>query len=285
MGANPAALAANAETLEKLDFLVVQDMFLTETAQLADVVLPVCSFAEANGTYTNLERRVQRGVQAVRVEGESRADWAIIAAVGERWLTSQHAEQTDSAEAKLPEWKRKKRARAKTGPAPKPWTYGNVQGVLDEISKAAPIYANIRWETLGEQGLQWPASALARQPRRFEPLTATPAPSAPAGSLALVSSPLLWDAGVLMQHAAEQVRNLAPAPFVAVNPIEIGATGAGDGATVMVTSASGSAALLLRVDPCVMPGTAWIPYGLAGLPAETLGAGRGETVSVTIRGA
>jgi NADH-quinone oxidoreductase subunit G len=290
MGANPAALPANAEALKQLDFLIVQDMFLTETAQLADVVLPVCSFAEANATYTNLERRVQRGPQAVRVEGESRADWAIIAAAGERWLAAPHLTQAEAADAKTPDWKRKKAGRVKTGPAPRPWTYGNVQGVLDEIGKAAPIYANIRWETLGDQGAQWPASSLARPPRRFEPINAPPAPAAQPGSFVLVSGPLLWDAGVLMQHAADQVASLAPAPFVAVNPADLatpgagsGATGAGEGATVTVTSALGSAKLALRGDPCVMPGAAWVPYGLAGLPAETLGAGRGETVSVTIK--
>ena len=69
MGANPAADSSTAEALRGLDFLVVQDLFLTETAQLADVVLPATSFAEADGTYTNLERRVQRGPQGIRPVG------------------------------------------------------------------------------------------------------------------------------------------------------------------------------------------------------------------------
>ncbi len=69
VGLDPAAEPATAQALQGLDFLVVQDLFLTETAKLAEVVLPACSFAEADGTYTNLERRVQRGpegIQAVR---------------------------------------------------------------------------------------------------------------------------------------------------------------------------------------------------------------------------
>ena len=89
MGANPAADSLTAEALGRLDFLVVQDLFLTETAQLADVVLPAASFAEAEGTYTNLERRVQRGPQGISPVGESRADWQILAALAERWQTAQ----------------------------------------------------------------------------------------------------------------------------------------------------------------------------------------------------
>ena len=94
MGANPAADSVTAEALGHLDFLVVQDLFLTETAQLADVVLPAVSFAEAEGTYTNLERRVQRGPQGISPVGESRADWQILAALAERWQTAQVAPQT-----------------------------------------------------------------------------------------------------------------------------------------------------------------------------------------------
>ena len=91
MGANPAADSLTAEALGRLDFLVVQDLFLTETAQLADVVLPATSFAEAEGTYTNLERRVQRGPQGISPVGESRADWQILAALAARWQTAQSA--------------------------------------------------------------------------------------------------------------------------------------------------------------------------------------------------
>ena len=66
VGLDPAAEPATAQALQGLDFLVVQDLFLTETAKLAEVVLPACSFAEADGTYTNLERRVQRGPEGIQ---------------------------------------------------------------------------------------------------------------------------------------------------------------------------------------------------------------------------
>ncbi len=249
MGANPAALPAQAEALRQLDFLVVQDLFLTETAQLAEVVLPACSFAEADGTYTNLERRVQRGPEAIRAQGESRADWAIVAALGEQWLAAQ-APEAAAETAKTPDWKRKKATRSKAGPAAKPWRYTSVQAVDDEISKAIPAYSDIRWETLGELGVQWPASALARAARRPEPLDITPLPERPAGALWLVSSPLLWGDDALMQHAAAEVRAQMPAPFVALNPADIVTLGLTAGATVTVSSAAGPPRRWARAAAC-----------------------------------
>lgn len=292
MGDNPAAQPVLAEALRQLDFLVVQDIFLTETAQLADVVLPACSFAEADGTYTNLERRVQRGPQGIRAVGESRPDWAILTALAAKWLAAQAAEASQTSEAsQLPEWKRKKRAKAKTGPAPKPWNYPNAQAVLEEIGKAVPFYAALRWDALGEGGVQWAAKDLRSGIRDGglgnlqSPLPATTGHTVPnpqPGNFLLVSSPLLWDGSLFMQYAAEQVRKLTPAPFVALNGADLAATKLAEGSTVTVVSPHGSVALTLKADASVQPGTAWIPANLPGLPAETLGAGRGEAINITI---
>ena len=77
-GLNPAKSSpAIADALNQLEFLVVQDLFLTETAQLADVVLPAASFAEREGTFTNAERRVQHFLQARRPEGDAPPDWLV----------------------------------------------------------------------------------------------------------------------------------------------------------------------------------------------------------------
>ncbi|MGC8779614.1 MAG: NADH-quinone oxidoreductase subunit NuoG [Anaerolineae bacterium] len=285
MGANPAALPAAAEALRKLDLLVVQDLFLTETAQLADVVLPACSFAEADGTYTNLERRVQRGPQGIRPVGESRPDWAILAALAEKWLAAQTYEATEAPKtADVPDWKRKKRARAKTGPAPKPWNYPTAQAVLEEIGKAVPFYAALRWEALGEQGVQWSAKEIRLRLADLATFnTQYPIPNVASGNFLLVSGPLLWDNGLFMQYAAEQVRAQVPAPFVALNPADLAALKLAEGSQVTVASAHGSTILTLKADASVQPGTAWIPANLVGLPAEMLGAGRGEVISVTVK--
>jgi len=184
----------------------------------------------------------------------------------------------------VPDWKRKKR-KVKTGPAPKPWHYPTAQSVLEEIGKAVPFYAALRWEALGEGGVQWSAKDLRFRISDFgtaNPQSAIINPQ--SGDLLLVSSPLLWDADLFMQHAAEQVRKLTPEPFVALNPADLAALKLIEGSQVTVTSASASVILTLKADTSVQPGTTWIPANLAGLPAELLGADRGEVVAVAVKG-
>ena len=124
-GANPAASdPAAAEALKAAEFVVVQDMFLTETAQLADIVLPVQSVAEREGTFTSGERRVQRYYPAIATVGESRADWEI---------TSELAEQLGQGE--------------------KPFSPA---AILLEVGDQAPIYAGITYQRLAEVEFQWP---------------------------------------------------------------------------------------------------------------------------------
>jgi formate dehydrogenase alpha subunit len=112
------------EALENLDFLVVQDIFLTETAQLADVVLPGVSFAEKDGTFTNTGRRIQRVRKAVPEVGQAKADWKIIQEVSQ-----------------------------KTG---YPMSYQSPADVMEEIASLTPSYGGIHYDRLDGQGLQWP---------------------------------------------------------------------------------------------------------------------------------
>jgi predicted molibdopterin-dependent oxidoreductase YjgC len=284
MGDDPASDPKAAEKLLDLNFLVVQDLFLTETARLADVVLPAASFAEGDGTYTNLERRVQRAPEAIRPTGQSRPDWAILAALAGHWPQSDAAaDSSDSnAASEKGDWKRKGR-KAKQGPTAKPWNYANAQAVLDEIGRAVPLYGGIRWDALGESGLQWSAAATAKPAHRVETVETDPIADLPLGSFWLVSGPLLWDSSVLMQYGADQVRRLAPEPFVGLSPSDIAKAGLTEGSLVTVSSEHDSAHLLLKADATVLPGTAWVPARLAGVPAEILGAGLGEPISVTIQ--
>jgi len=286
MGVNPALDPAAAQALRRLDFLVVQDLFLTETAQLAEVVLPSASFAEADGTYTNLERRVQRAPKGIRAQGESRADWEILAALGQYWQTAQGNQAEGSETAAQAEWKRKRKAkpaRAWRQAAPaKPWSYSNLAAVSEEIGRVVPFYSGFRWEALGPGGLQWSAGAAPRSARRVEPAQVAPAPAAPAGSFWLASGPILWDGGTITAHSHPQVLKLIPPPFVALNPADLASSKLSEGSEVSVTSPRGSVRLLLRADASTQPGTAWLPLGLAGAPAEMLGAARGEPVAVKI---
>ena len=128
MGENPMVSDPNLghveHALKSLPFLVVQDMFLTETAQLADVVLPASSFAEKDGTYTNTERMVQRVRKAIEPIGESKPDWQIICEL--------------------------------SGRMGYPMTYENPSQIMDEIAGLTPSYGGITYDRLEGGGLQWP---------------------------------------------------------------------------------------------------------------------------------
>lgn len=122
-------------SLEHLDFLVVQDLFLTETAQLADVVLPAASFAEKDGTFTNTERRVQRVRKAVDPPGQAKADWEIVSAVSKSVISALGS----SSNLK-----------------PETWNYTSPSRIMDEIASLTPSYAGISFERIETRGLQWP---------------------------------------------------------------------------------------------------------------------------------
>jgi len=112
------------EALRKLEFLVVQDLFLTETAQFAHVALPACGFAEKEGTVTNAERRVQWLTAAVQPAGQSLPDWKILKEVSRRMGLSSN--------------------------------YGSAREILEEINGLVPIYRGITYERLEREGLHWP---------------------------------------------------------------------------------------------------------------------------------
>ncbi len=113
------------ESLMELEFLVVQDIFLSETAQLADVVLPGASFAEKDGTFTNTERRVQRVRKAIEPVGNSKPDW---------WITGQIGQRMGS----------------------KGFDFAHPSQIMDEIASLTPSYGGISYERLEDGGLQWP---------------------------------------------------------------------------------------------------------------------------------
>ncbi len=296
--ADPGASPRIAAALSQLEFLVVQDLFLTETARLAHVVLPTTSWAESDGTYTNLERRVQAAPAGIDPIDSALPGWAILTRLAERWLAAPPPDSAATPTATA-DWKRKKRAQAtRTGPTPKPWTYTSAQSVLEEITRAIPAYANLRWEALTSQGQQWTVTGTEgrrkKEEGRSDPATVetVQATSLQPGAFRLISGPVLWDGSPLMQHAAGEVRQKIPAPYIALNPADLSSfflasegslpSSFSSNAQATVTSALATVTLQLRADPTVPTGAAWIPYGLPGHPAETLGAGRGEPVSVTI---
>lgn len=128
MGEEPLLSDANAnhvrKGLENLDFIVMQNIFLTETGKLADVILPAASFAEKDGTFTNTERRVQRLRKAITPIGDTRADWQILVDLTRRLGY--------------------------------PADYSHPSEIMDEAASLTPSYAGINYKRIDTQGLQWP---------------------------------------------------------------------------------------------------------------------------------
>lgn len=128
VGENPLISDPDLNHAEKciknLDFLVVQDIFMTDTAKLADVILPSACFAEKEGTFSNTERRVQRVRKAVEPPGEAKEDWKIVCEIANRMGY--------------------------------PMSYESSEAILEEVSKVTPSYAGINYERLDHGGIHWP---------------------------------------------------------------------------------------------------------------------------------
>lgn len=238
MGANPASERPDwAASLDKLDFLVVQELFLTETAQLADVVLPAVSWAECDGTFTNLERRVQRAPKAVRdPDSKAAPDWMII----------EHL----------------------AGLLGSKWGHINEQAVTSEISQAVPMYAGLTWEALGDQGLQWDAASV-RPAAEQRPVEQSALPASSDYPLSLVSGTVLFDGGNLFRRTPH-LHGIAYPSVVGLNPADAQQLGVESGAEVTVASKHGKVTLAVKVDQQVQAGTAWIPESLPGAPVGAL---------------
>ena len=131
------------ESFKKLELLVVQDIFLHETAQIADVVLPACSFAEKDGTFTNSERRVQRVREVVKPVGSSRPDWEIICDLARRLSVSMNLGLEEQFE------------------------YLNASEIWDEMSALTPMISGITYERLENGGIQWPCPDIDHPGTRF----------------------------------------------------------------------------------------------------------------------
>ncbi len=241
-GANPAAESPDwAASLDDLDLLVVTDLLPTETAEKADVVLPAQGWAESDGTYTNLERRVQRAPKAV-ADPKSRAapDWMIFIHL---------ARQMGAA-----------------------WPFTDVRSVTEEITWAVPAYAGLNWEALGDQGRQWAAEAAPSAAESTGRGTAGVHAGASEEAdypLSLVTGTVLYDGGTLF-GLTEQMHGMAHGATVTLNPADAATFGVEAGSPVTVQSDQGQLEVTAAVDAQVQQGTAWIPESLPGAPVGAL---------------
>jgi NADH-quinone oxidoreductase chain G len=242
MKSDPAT-HADKEALEKLDFLVVQDLFLTETAQLADVVLPAASFAEMEGTFTNLAGQVQRVRGALRPPGEAKPDDRILVELAK--VMGSHP-STSSGHR---------------------FDYASASEVMAEIANLAPTYGNIGYEELGEGGL--PRAEEDREPPAWVEVAYQPPTGDEEYPLALVTGRLLYDGGIRLGQS-EIMRQFVAEPFVEINPADAEGLGIANGAVVTVASPKGELELVAKVSEDIRAGCVFVPRGFPKAPVSTL---------------
>ncbi|MGF1716539.1 formate dehydrogenase subunit alpha [Photobacterium chitinilyticum] len=257
MGENPVLSDPNQahviEALEKLDFLVVQDIFLTETAQYADVVLPSCSFAEKSGHFTNTERRVQRISPAINPPGEAKEDWWIIQSIA-------NAMGSD-------------------------WAYQSVQDITEEICQMTPQYAGIHWDRIGRDGIQWPCKDSQHPGTRVMHQESfvrgkgemVAIPFRYAAELPDDEYPLILTTGRLLEqfHTGTMTRktkgldNLA-GPRAMISVVDAERLGVGNGEMLRVSTRRGSIETPAFVTKRMQPGVVFVPFHFAESPANRL---------------
>ncbi len=251
MGENPAMSDPDANharaALAALDHLVVQDIFLTETAALADVILPASAFPEKTGTFTNTDRLVQLGRQAIEPPGDARQDL---------WIVQQMAERLGLD-----------------------WRYGHVSEVFDEMRRSMPSIAGITWERLErEGGVTYPCEnegdpgqpvvfgqAFPRPDgrARFVPADIIPADERPDADypLVLITGRQLehWHTGSMTRRTVV-LDALEPDPVALVHPLDLERLGVRPGEPVTLVSRRGQVTLYARADDSSPPGAVFVPF-------------------------
>lgn len=271
MGENPLLSDPDVTHLEaslkQLDFLVVQDIFLTETAQLAHLVLPGASFAEKDGSFTGTDRRLQRVRQAIPPLGEAKADWEIVSQVARR------------LQARL--------GREANGAAYGGWDYASPKEVLDEIAAVTPIYGGVSYERLEALGsLQWPVPAadhpgtpylhknkFSRGLGKFNPVEwKPPAEEVDADYPFILSTGRImfhWHTGT-MTRRSEKLHQEVPEAYAEINPADAALLDIGQGDKMRLVSRRGEIELKARITPRVPEKVLFVPFHFAEARANVL---------------
>jgi formate dehydrogenase major subunit len=261
MGENPFLSDPNINKVRKalaaLEFLVVQDIFLTETAEFADVILPASSYLEKDGTYTNTDRRVQLGRKVLDPPGQARVDWEVVQDIANRIGLD--------------------------------WHYTSPQEIFDEIVSVMPSYTNLSYDNLGLSGKLYPNpdpehsdGTVVMFGEKFNTPDGlahlVPAEWLPAKELPDEQYPFVLNTGRLLQHwhtgtmtrRSYALDAISPRAEVYLNPDDAATLGLADGDRARVTSRRGSIVLATRVSHREAPGNAFIAFHFREAAANLL---------------
>jgi formate dehydrogenase major subunit len=261
MGENPAMSDPDVQharqAIAMLDWLVVQDLFLTETASFADVILPASAFPEKTGTFTNTDRRVQLGRTALDMPGEVRQDLELIQQLARRLGLK--------------------------------WSYSGPADVWAEIRKAVPSCGGITWDRLErEHGVTYPcigegdpgdevifvdrfptADGRARiVPADFSPADELPDPEYP---FVLITGRLLehWHTGAMTRRAGV-LDAIEPVATVSIHPTDLEALGIETGSPISLETRRGELFAIARRDSTMAPGAVFMPFAYVEAAANIL---------------
>jgi len=242
------------EAFLKKEFIVVQDIFLTETGEFADVVLPSCSFAEKTGTWTNTERRVQLLNKAISPPGDALADYKII-----QLISNKMGYKMD---------------------------YKNTEEIMDEIAKLTPIYGGISYKRLRKEGIHWPCPSFDHP---GTPILHKDKFTKGKGSFIPVSYkspseepdkeyPFILTTGRIRAHyhtgtmtrRCQGLDTYVKEAFIEINPIDAEKLGIMDNEVVRVSSRRGGINIRARITDMVGEGVVFIPFHFKEAAANIL---------------
>tara|TARA_B100000029_G_scaffold303406_1_gene296187 strand:+ start:14 stop:982 length:969 start_codon:yes stop_codon:yes gene_type:complete len=261
MGENPAMSDPDQnhtlDGLVKLEHLVVQDIFMTETAWFADVILPASAHAEKTGTFTNTNRQVQMGRKAIECPGDAREDWKII---------------NDLANA-----------------LGLKWSYKHISEVFDEMSKIMPSLNNITWERLeNEDSVTYPCDAedspgndiifIDGYPTEDNKGKIVPAQLISPAEIPDKEYPMILTTGRLLEHwhtgamtrNSEVLDSLEPTPIISMNSRDMSKLGIDAGDMVKVSTRRGDLEVAVRKDWQLPMGMVFMPFCFSEAAANIL---------------
>ncbi len=267
MGENPMMSDPNTnhveQALRNLDFLVVQDIFPSDTALLAHVILPAASSLEKDGTFTNTERRVQLIQPVLPAPGEARPDWQITGEIAVRFDEKMGIERD-----------------------PKHWIFPSTEIIFNELASVTPIYAGMSHERLVGEGLQWPCpdpdhpgtpilhvGNFARGLGKFNPVTAKDPAEQPDEEY-----PLILSTGRVLYHyhsgtmtrRSEPLAWVEPRGYVEINPEDAAAVDVLDDRAIIIKSRRGIVRTRAKISESVPPGTIFLAFHWREAPANIL---------------